>query len=370
MPVVITRQPTGTNYINRCAVWGLSITGVIDETTDERGLYRLMSSEGPITEYVSLPPIGFISVNFSKEIAGALSTPIPGFAHTMNASSMKKQFWLEYGSIVYDKSSCTKTSNTGQESSKSDFVNGVLNGGQPNDFNLFTTRPDYMIVPKYGYYDYIYSDAPSANFKIKLCDGTEQTASLSSAGDITAYGVGTLNSPVTTYIKKVVWYEVTVGSMTYRFRVVEGEARALNDWKVSGSMDRVSTIMFLEPSGGYSCIPVEYLESMDQNMSFDEICVYDDGCGTDRPQTRGDSIHNKTTEAQYEFSFRSPRTQQFGLWVQHFAASGKYFVLMRDISGNPQWTKFIVTSISRGYHKDDDTIRIIGHLADGLNPQL
>lgn len=352
MPVSITHQPTGINYLNDCPVWGLSITGVVDETKDERGLYRLMGDAGVITDWVSLPPVGNISVNFTKEIAGVLTTPVPGFTNSIDASSMKQKFWLEYGDIVFDKEACTKTENLGNTSGQSEFVNGVK---QPGQSAAYTMRPDYMQVPRYEYYDYIFSDAGSANFTIKLCTGQVVGGSTGGSGEITGFGVGTANSPVSAYIDTVVYYDVSLGGLTYRFHVVDGEPRAFNDYKVSTSHNRVSMVMFLEPSGGYSCMPVEYLTSTQQSMTFDEVCVYD-GCNTNNR-----TIFNKETRAVYEFEVRSPRTQQFGIWVQHMAAATKYFVLYRNSTGAKEWVPFVVTNVREGFG-EDFSVRFSGYI--------
>ena len=381
MPVSVTKQPSGTNYINNCSVWELNITGTIDQTIDQRGLYRLMSDDGAVTDWVSLPPVGNIAVNFSKAIAGALSTPIPEFQYALDASAMKKNFWLEYGGTEYDKVNCTKTEDLGNTTSHIAFINGVLNGGQSinfldfESFGNFTVRPDYIEVPRYGYYDWIYTTAGSATFSIKLCNGTIVNASQGGAGSISGIGVGTANSPVRTYAKDVLYYDVTVGSATYRFKVIDCEGKGVNEW-VNGwsqslSQNRFTQIMFLEPSGGYSGVPCEMLTSTSQEISYQEICVYDSGCYGEPQfsQNQGTTLFNKRTKARYTFRIKSPRTQQFGFWMQHFGAAGKYLLLFRSSTGAYYWANFIVDSISEGYNYDEDYINVSGYMAHGLNPQ-
>ena len=382
MPVSVTKQPTGTNFINNCSVWELNITGTIDETKDQRGLYRLMSDDGAVTDWVSLPPVGSIAVNFSKAIAGALTTPIPGFSgYSMDASDMKKQFWLEYGDVEYDKENCTKTENLGNTTSPVDFINGVLNGGQSANFidyesnGAFTMRPDYIEVPRNWYFDWIYSTAGSANFSIKLCTGQIVNSSIGSAGEITAFGVGTSNSPVSTYLKDVVYYDVTIQGVTYRFRVIDAESRGVNEWgftgNISKSQRRFTQICFLEPSGGYSGVPCEIVEDIGQEIAFEEVCVYDSGCygEPDYSRNQGTSIFNKRAKARYSFAIKSPRTQQFGVWMQHLAGSGKYLLLFRSNSGAFYWSNFMVDSISNGYNWNEDYIVVSGYLAHGISPQ-
>lgn len=374
MGVTVKKQPTGLNYINNCSVWELNISGTIDETTDERGLYRLMSDDGAVTDWVALPPVGDMAVNFSKAIAGALSTPIPNFEFSFEASSMKKSFWLEYGDIVYDKENCSKTENLGNTTSGVEFVNGIINGGQSANFNIYTMRPDYMEVPRYGYFDFIYADAGAANFTIHLCNGSVITSSTSSAGDITAFGVGTMNSPVKNFKDDVVFYDVNISGTKYRFKVLDGESRGLNEWEGFSplqSQNRITQVMFLEPSGGYSGVPCEYIESTTQEINFQEICVYDSGCYGEPSYSKnqGSSLFSKRAKARYNFLIRSPRTQQFGIWMQHFAASEKYLMLFRDREGAYYWANFIVDSIGEGYNKDSDYITFSGYLANGLFSQ-
>lgn len=380
MPVSVTKQPTGTNFINNCSVWELNITGTIDETIDQRGLYRLMSDDGAVTDWVSLPPVGNIAVNFSKAIAGALTTPIPDFGYAIDASAMKKKFWIEYGDTEYNKETCTKTENLGNTTSHIDFINGVLNGGQSSNWlefeskGNFTVRPDYIEVPRNNYFDFIYTTAGSAQFTIKLCNGSTISASQGGAGDISAIGVGTSNSPVQPYIKDVVYYDVNVSGATYRFKVIDCESRGINEWypgTESLSQRRFTQLMFLEPSGGYSGVPCELLESTSQEISFQEICVYDSGCygEPEFSKNQGTTIFNKRTKARYTFRIKSPRTQQFGFWMQHFGASGKYLMLYRAVTGAYYWANFIVDSISEGYNYDEDYITVSGYLAHGLNPQ-
>ena len=381
MPVSVTKQPTGINFINNCSVWELNITGTIDQTIDQRGLYRLMSDDGAVTDWVSLPPVGSIAVNFSKAIAGALTTPVPTFGASVDASDMKKNFWLEYGDTEYNKESCTKSENLGNTTSPVEFINGVLNGGQSanfidyESFGNFTVRPDYIEVPRYHYFDWIYTTSGSANFAIKLCNGSTVNASQGGGGSISGIGCGTYNSPVTPYAKDVVHYDVTLGGATYRFKVIDCEQRGVNEWLYlntqSLSQRRFTQILFLEPSGGYSGVPCELLESTSQEISFQEICVYDSGCygEPEYSQNQGTSLFNKRAKARYTFRIKSPRTQQFGHWMQHFAGSGKYFLLFRSSTGAFYWGSFIVDSISEGYNYDEDYIFVSGYMAHGINPQ-
>src|SRR5690625_38869 len=353
MAVNVLESPSGDNYINDCGIWVLSITGQVNESIDERGLYRLVSDDGVVTELVSLPPVGTISVKFSKEISGVLETPVPNFSALLDASDIRKDFWLEYGYIVFDKENRTKTENLGSVSGKASFINGYKN---PGNSTRYTSRPSYMLVPR-NHIDYIYSEESTINLRIRTSTGLKVEFTMNGVGDVTAYGIGPGNNPVLgMFSSRLVTYDVVVGSKTYKFKIDNCDIRAFNDDKFTTSKDRVSAVMFLEPSGGYSCMPVRHLTSVHNQMNYQEICIYDEY------KSQNVSIFGKESTSDYSFQTRSPRTQQFGLWTQHFAASTKYFVLLRDESGDPSWVPFIVDSVEEGYSHDELLFSFTGYI--------